>query len=259
MPAEGRLPQRPGAQVRVAAPPETALSAPRKAASSPARGFAHFPEVAMFPGQALALLLLLPQDRPEVVKPAPRSEPEQRELDARKLFAAGVLQAKRGLFLDAVKSFEAVLKLDPDAVPPRRMLAAHYLTIGRPDDALAMARQVTEKAADDYIGWRIYADQLKDLGRAKEAIAALSKGAELESAVKAPDQRVVMLNRLATWARDTGDHAASAAALRRLLTVLEQNRERFRTSEFLDNEAFADEMAAAHERLGEALLKLDRL
>jgi tetratricopeptide (TPR) repeat protein len=205
------------------------------------------------------ILLLLPQDRPEVVKPGPKSEPEQREVDARKLFAEGVLQAKRGQFLDAVKSFEAVLKLDRDAVPPRRMLATHYLTIGRPDEALVMARQVTERAPDDYSAWRIYADQLKDLGRTKEAIAALTRATELESSAKAPDQRVVMLSRLAGWARDAGDHAAAVTALRRQIAELEKNRERFRTSDFLDDEAFTDEIAGAHERLGETLLKLDRL
>src|SRR5262245_19344132 len=157
----------------------------------------------MSPGQALAiLLLLLPQDRPEVVKPAPKSPAEQRELDARKLYADGVLQAKRGLFLDAVKSFEGVLKLDPDALPPRRLLATHYRTIGRPDDALAMARQVTEKAPEEYVGWRVYSDQLKEFGKMKEAIAALQKATDLESARKAPDQLVVMLNRLAGWQRD---------------------------------------------------------
>ncbi len=207
---------------------------------------------------ALALLLL-PQDRPAVEKGGPQTEQQKRELEARRLYGEGVLQAKRGLFLDAVKSFEAVLKLDPEALPPRRMLATHYLTAGRPDEALAMAKQVTEKAPDDFTGWQVYATQLKDFGHTKDAIAALVKAASLDSAAKAPEELVPMLTRLATWSRDAGDHAAAVNGLRRLLTVLEQNRMHFRTSEFLDDEAFADETAGAHERLGEALLKLDKL
>jgi tetratricopeptide (TPR) repeat protein len=206
----------------------------------------------------LLVLTLLPQDRPEVEKPAPRTDEQRRELDARKLYADGVLQAKRGQFLDAVKSFEAVLKLDPEALPPRRMLATHYLTIGRPDEALAMAREVTEKAPGDSAGWRVYADQLKDLGRPKEAIAALQKATMLPGAGQTPEQLVAMLKRLAEWQRDAGDGAA-AATLRLLLTVLDRNREAFRKSQLLDDEAFADEKAAAHERLGEVLLKLDRM
>jgi tetratricopeptide (TPR) repeat protein len=204
------------------------------------------------------ILLLLPQDRPEVVKPAPKA-PEQRELDARKLYGEGMLNAKRGLFLDAVKAFEAVLKLDPDSLPARRMLATHYLRIARPDDALAMAKEVTEKAPDDFTSWQVYASQLHELRRTKEAVAALAKASELESTAKAPDVLAPMLSKLANWSRDAGDHAGAANALRRYLAVLDKNRERFRNSEFLDDEAWLDEKFGAHERLGEALLRLDRL
>ncbi|MCX7701593.1 MAG: tetratricopeptide repeat protein, partial [Gemmataceae bacterium] len=102
-------------------------------------------------------------------KDRPSSDPSSRQVEAQKRYAAGVLAVKRGLFLDAVRAFEECLRLDPEALPARRQLAQHYLTVGRPDDALAMARQVTERDPADPDAWHTYAQLLHDSGRHADA------------------------------------------------------------------------------------------
>ncbi len=191
-------------------------------------------------------------------KPALMSDREKQELEARKLYAVGALQQKQGLFLSAMKSLEECVRLDPEAVPPRRLLASLYLSVARPDDALAMAKSVTERDPADFEGWQRYADQLHDLSKPKEALAALTRAVDSESAAKYPQQLLVMLNRLGSWAEKLKDFEAAEKARRTFLAVLDQNRERFRNSGFLGENDFLAEKADAWEKVGDVCLKSGR-
>src|SRR5262245_48595323 len=213
---------------------------------------------------ALTIILLTPillfaqPERPEKVPPGPDTELGRTQLQARKLFAQATLHVQRGLFLDAQSALEECLKLDAEAVPPRRLLARVYLNLARPDDALAMARQVTEKAPDDYDGWQAYATHLKDLGRTRDAIAALTRAIETESAARYPGEQFTLLVRLADWSVKVQDWATVEKARRKLIDVLEKNRERFQNSGFLSADDYRAERAAACEGLGTVLLRTNR-
>jgi tetratricopeptide (TPR) repeat protein len=195
---------------------------------------------------------------PESPPRAPMTEPEKQELEARKLYAVAAMQQKQGLFLSALKAMEECLRLDPDAIPPRRALAALYLSVGRPDEALVMAKSVTERDPADFEAWQRYADQLHDLGKAKESLAALGRAVVCESAARHPQQLLLMLNRLGSWADKAGDFDAAEKAHRRFLAVLDENRERFRNSGFLGDNDFLAEKADAWEKVGEDCLKSGR-
>ncbi len=189
----------------------------------------------------------------------PKKALPTKEQAAKSLYAEGALSAKRGLYLDAVKAFEECLRLDADAVPPRRMLASLYVTVGRPDDAVAMAKTVTEKAPGDFEAWRQYAYLLHDLGKTKDAVPTLLRAVECESAATYPDQLTDMLSRLGEWARKINDLATTEAAQRKRLAVLDQNRERFRNNGLLNDDDFRTEKAGTFERLGEAQLAANKL
>jgi tetratricopeptide (TPR) repeat protein len=191
-------------------------------------------------------------------EPPSNSDPPPRQVEAQKRYAAGVLAVKRGLFLDAVKAFEDSLRLDPEALPPRRMLSRHYLTVGRPDDALAMAKQVAEREPADPEAWHLYASQLHDRGRAAEAISAQWRAIAYASASRVQDKLAVWLKELATWARANRDWKSAESALRRFLELLQHNRDEFLRSGFFAEEEWFHEVALAWERLGETLLDLDR-
>ena len=193
-------------------------------------------------------------ERPQ---PQPRAAKTQED-EARKLFAAGALQQKQGLFLSAKKSIEECVRLDPDAIPPRRLLATLYLALGRPDDALAMAKSVTERDPADYDGWQRYAEHLHDLGKAKEALIALTRATDCESIGKYPQQLFDLLNTLGIWAEKAKDYDAAEKAYRRRLAVLEFNRAPFRVSGFVSDEDYANERFDGFEKIGEACLKSGR-
>lgn len=207
-------------------------------------------------------LLLVPMtawgQTPEKPAPAPATDPLPRQVEAQKRFAAGVLAVKRGLFLDAVRAFEESLRWDPEALPPRRLLARHYLTVGRPDDALAMAKQVTERDPADPEAWHIYAVQLRDRGRTADAISAQWRALAYASASQLHEKLALWYRELVIWARATNDHSSTESALRRFLELLQQQREGFLRSGFMSEEEWAAEVAFAWEHLGETLLALQR-
>src|SRR5262249_3254022 len=94
----------------------------------------------------------VPADKP-VLAPAEKDRNE-----AARLHALGTLRKNQGLYLDAIAAFEACLKLDAAAVPPRKLLAASYRVVGRLDDAVELCKKVTDLAPNDFDGWQRYAE-----------------------------------------------------------------------------------------------------
>ena len=191
---------------------------------------------------------------PEKFEGAPKNDSQKRAEEARKQFGLAVLLQKQGVFLSAMKAAEEALKLDPDAVPPRRLLAKLYDKVGRPDDAIVMAQSVVERNPADFDDWQTLSQLLHGLGRADEARVALSRGTECESAAKYPQQHLVMLNRLGAWSEKASDFKAAESAARRFVQVLETHRDRFINSSFLSEEDFRSEKADGYERIGRAAL-----
>ncbi len=168
------------------------------------------------------------------------------------------MQQKKGLFLSAMKTLQECVRLDPEAVPPRRLLAKLCLSVGRPDDALAMAKSVTERAPADFEGWQQYAEQLNDLGKHGDAIAVLQHASECESAAKYPQQLLLILSRLGTWCEKGKQFDEAEKAHRRAVALLDANHDRFVNAGFLSAADFVNEKADTWEKVGEDCLKSGR-
>lgn len=206
----------------------------------------------------LTILLIaapvLAQDLVPADRPAPAAAEKDRN-EAARLHALGTLRKNQGRYLDAIAAFEGCLKLDADAVAPRKLLAAAYRVVGRLDDAVAQSKKVTDLAPADFDGWQRYADLLKELGRAKDAAAALDAATRCATAADQPEQQFLALQRLTAWYEKQADASGVESASRRLLAVLEKNKTAFRASGFLSDAEYEYETADVHERMGRAYLK----
>lgn len=198
------------------------------------------------------------QDRPKVIKSAP-SPDERKQRQAQKVFARAVAEYRQDLILDAIRSLEECLKLDPAAVPPRKLLAAALAVVGRTDDAISELQKVTASSADDFDAWERYADQLHEKGETKMAREALRKAVAAKSIEQNPKSWLMILNRLATWSEKAGDHATAEFALRQLVRLLDEEQAAIREAGVLTLAEIPQEKADALERLGEACLRNRRL
>jgi tetratricopeptide (TPR) repeat protein len=88
--------------------------------------------------------------------------------------------------LDAARHLEAAWSLDPTAVAVGRALIGVYLALGRFEDALALTKKVVDLAPDDHETWYSYARQLREQGKTKEALDAMTKAAACPSLKEIP-------------------------------------------------------------------------
>jgi tetratricopeptide (TPR) repeat protein len=200
-----------------------------------------------------------PEDKPKPLPERPltpvekqRQEAERMATGARKLFAFGLFLQHQDQLLESIRKLEECLKLDPDAVAPRKTLASLYLTVGRTSDALAAAKRVVELAPHDADGWQRYADVLQSQGMDTEAIAALQKKLTCPSLAKEPEQLVRSLKQLASLQEKVSDYAGAEATLRQYLQALEKFRQEFEKSDYVSAGEYRELRADTFERIGQA-------
>jgi tetratricopeptide (TPR) repeat protein len=105
------------------------------------------------------------------LRPQARQELARRE--ARKLYGLGLLRQHEDRLVEATRTFEDALHLDPEAISIYRALIPLYVALGRTDDALTACQKTLDLDPGDYETWSLYARQLRNLARAKEARTAL--------------------------------------------------------------------------------------
>lgn len=200
----------------------------------------------------------LPTDRPEIrqSKPAPA---EQTARQAQTYFAQAVVEYRHDRLLDAIRLLEKCLVLDPDATPPRKLLAISFAAVGRSSDALAEWKKVTAAANDDYDAWERYANLLHESGATQPARAALRQAVASKALQHHPETWLLLLNRLATWSEKGSDGETAELALRELARVLVEKQEALRAAGVLTHAEIVQERADALERLGEACLRNRKL
>jgi tetratricopeptide (TPR) repeat protein len=81
----------------------------------------------------------------------------------------GILQARSGLFNDAIESFEFALRLDPTMYMARYRLARVCCEMGRPLEALSLFRAVTQERPRYVPAWRYLVQITWALGNHDEA------------------------------------------------------------------------------------------
>jgi tetratricopeptide (TPR) repeat protein len=196
------------------------------------------------------------QDRParaEPVKATTRQELDR--LEALKLYGLAAFHEKNHRLLEAVKAYEAAHRLDPDAAAPVRALVPLYLALERTDDALAGCRRVLELDPDDFATAHLYARQLRNLERPREAITILARAAAAPKLKERPALRTQICFDLGSLSERAGDAEQAEKAFREVIDVLEHPAALLEQGPFT-REEINDQAAETYERLGRVCLKL---
>src|SRR5690348_5611503 len=77
----------------------------------------------------------LPLERPQPAAPArPLTERQRDRHEAERLYALGLLQERDSRLVEATRTYEQALKLDPDSTLLRRALVPLYVALDRSED-----------------------------------------------------------------------------------------------------------------------------
>jgi tetratricopeptide (TPR) repeat protein len=172
---------------------------------------------------ALAFLLLTAgQDRPEVVPPDPDSS-RQLIRDAMTAYGLGVLHQRQDRLVEATRSLEEAVRLDPDAVPPRQLLIPLYTALGRPSDAARVAAAVVVIDPSQADTWRTLARLLHEMKRTGDAISVLHRCVAAPAMIERPADRIGAYRELARLYAVIGSHPQSANACRKALALMAEN------------------------------------
>jgi tetratricopeptide (TPR) repeat protein len=197
----------------------------------------------------------IPEDRPAVhvpVRPPNRRDRDRRQ--AQTLFGVAALQEHRNQLVEAVRTYEAVVRLDPDAAEPLRRLVPLYIALERTDDALAGCRRVLELDPDDGETAFLYARQLRRRGDNREARAVLSRAADRPALDRRPELKARVCGELAVLSEEAEDWDTAEKNYRRVAAVLDHPEplleQGFGTRAEIDAQA-----AETWERLGRVCLQ----
>ncbi len=173
---------------------------------------------------ALALLILAAaQDRPEVAPPDPDAS-RQLVRDALTAYGLGVLRQRQDRLVEAARTLEEAVRLDPEAVPPRQLLIPLYTALGRPSDAARAAAAVVVMDPSQADTWRTLARLLHDLRRTGDAISVLNRCVAAPALADRPADRVAAYRDLARLHAALGTHPQAAAACRKALDLIAEHR-----------------------------------
>src|SRR4051794_259339 len=140
-------------------------------------------------------------------KPISRKDLDRRE--AQRLFGVGVLHERKNRLVEAVKSFEAAGRLDPDSAAILRSLIPLYLGLDRVDDALAACKATLKLDPEDFQTAGLYAGQLRSAGQNSEAVKVLSRASRSKRLKERPDLAVQVWFDLAQVQEFSGDLAGA--------------------------------------------------
>lgn len=189
----------------------------------------------------------------------PRTQQERNQLEARRLYARGLLQERDSLLLDALQSFEQAAKLDPDAAPPRKALIPLYLALDRGEDALGACRKALDLDPDDYETWYLYARQLRARAKNGEALTALARAAACPALKEVPEQFAQISFDLAQLYEESKDHGRALAALEEILKLVGDDDTEIKLTEIHETIAKVCTAAGRYDRAIQALRKSQEL
>lgn len=119
--------------------------------------------------------------------PIAESDPSRQSIrEAITLYGWGVVQQRHDRLLDATRLLEESLKLDPDAVPPRKLLISLYHALGRSDEAIKTAAAVVVIDPSQTDTWRHLARMLHELNRTADGISVLTKCVTVPQVIAQP-------------------------------------------------------------------------
>lgn len=142
--------------------------------------------------------------------------------EALKLYAYGLLCERDSRYLEAVRSFEEALRLDPDAAAVRRALIPLYLALERTEDALAATGLVLVADPGDYESWYLRARLFREKGQPKDSCEALTRAVACQRLKEQPALHYQMATQLAVLREENKDIDGAIATYREVLQILER-------------------------------------
>lgn len=195
-------------------------------------------------------------ERPEVFVPRkPKTKGERDRLKALESYAAGIIHQRNDRLFEALKCFEEAKQLDPKSAAVCRALIPLYFALGRDDDALAACRQALELDPADPETTLLYSRQLRELGKTKEAIVVLTRGANATGARERIDLYIQLQHDLAQACEDAGQLAQALTAYDRVIKELREHRQALVEMNALEPAQISAEIGRTLERLGKACTK----
>jgi tetratricopeptide (TPR) repeat protein len=186
------------------------------------------------------------------VRPLSRQELDRRE--SLKQYALGLLLVREDRLLDAVAALEKAVKLDPEAGEIFKTLIPFYVALDRTQDALAVTRKVLDIDPNDYEVWYMYARQLKNQGKTREACTALSRGLAVPALKDHPEVAQPMHFLLGLMHETSDEYVAAAAAYHAAAKILD-HPEPLLDAAPLTREGLALRAGEIHEKVGGMYLK----
>ena len=136
------------------------------------------------------------EDAPKKVGPLPKLTSDSKREEAIKLYGSGLLYEKENRLLDALRSFEKAMELDPGALSPRKALIPIYMSLDRIEDALVQCRYVLDRDDSSLETFALYAKQLAALGKIEEVTEILEKLMKNPASKDKPELRLQVLREL---------------------------------------------------------------
>jgi tetratricopeptide (TPR) repeat protein len=189
------------------------------------------------------------------LKAATKAELDRAE--ALKLYALAAMHEQDNRLLEAIKTYEAALRLDPDAAPLHRAVAPLYFAVDRNDDAFAACERVLELDPGDGEVAYLYARQLRVQGRTKDAVAAFEKAAKCDSLKERPDLHAQIVFDLGILQEEAGNFGEAEKALGEVVELLDNPAVIVEHGPF-NREDVVTQCADTWERLGRVRLRANK-
>ncbi len=153
------------------------------------------------------------------LRPQTREELARRE--ARMLYGLGLLRQHEDRLVEATRTFEDALHLDPDALAIHKALIPLYVALGRSEDALSACQKTLDLDPGDYETWSLYARQLRNLARPKEARPALVRALACPGLADHVELRLQLYYDLGGLCEEAQDHDQAVAAFMEVVRILD--------------------------------------
>lgn len=186
----------------------------------------------------------------------PRSEDEQKRIDAVSWFAAGRVLETRNQFANALRAYQEAIKLDPRAVVVYRVIIPLAFGLNKTEDAVRWMLEAVKLDPDDYQLLRRLGTFLANQGNLAEAAQLL------EQATKSPDLKkksatyVTLMRDLGLLHKALNRSEAAADAFEVVFKAL-QNPDEYHL-DFRTKADLLKEPATVYERMGQIFLDANR-
>jgi tetratricopeptide (TPR) repeat protein len=133
-----------------------------------------------------------------------------------------------------------------------------YLALGRSEEGLALSKKALELDPNDFETWYSYARQLREQGKAKEALEAMTKAVACPSLKERPHELAQLTFDLAVFFEDASQPEKALSTLYRAEAILLEHRESLLNSGQVRDEQLYFEQARTSEKIACTGMKLKK-